>query len=572
MKSGVPELKFSPIFDRETPGGNAPCWRALAVIVACCALVCLLLLVETETAWGRWPFHLATALTQMVICFVAWRSVRVWRRRNAQTSDSSAELHDMRQAKETAESVNLAKSRYLANVSHEIRSPLNAIYGYAQLVESDYGVDAHEAAGVIRRCAEQMSTLIEGLLDISQVEHGVLRLNTSVVRLEPFISQLLGMVRPAATAKGLALDYVCEGRLPEFVRMDHGRLRQVLVNLLNNAIKFTDYGTITLSLRYVGQIATFEVRDTGPGIRPEDRATIFERFQRGGSDEIRSRPGAGLGLSISRAITGILGGQLELVDSPARGAIFRVTLMLGEVTGLMREQQSQRRVLGYQGPRHTVLVVDDDGNQRDFVTCLLRSLDFEVCEAADGETALTLAATRDFDLAILDITLPGLSGWEVATRLRARPASQSGPQRNPLQILMLSANSGEMHGPEFRSQLHDHFLIKPVEFETLTDAIGGLLNLSWVKELAQDDAAGAAATGPDNATCEALSQQGREHARNLRELLRIGYARGMEEEIRKLQAEAPELARLLFACLDRFDLAAMARILEGSLNETALPQ
>jgi DNA-binding response OmpR family regulator len=151
--------------------------------------------------------------------------------------------------------------------------------------------------------------------------------------------------------------------------------------------------------------------------------------------------------------------------------------------------------------------------------------------------------------------LPGLSGWEVAAGLRV-------PHGWPLQILMLSANSEQMHGPEFRSHLHDDFLIKPVEFAALADAIGGLLDLTWIKAIAQEEPAPRDATGRDFPP-ELLSPEAAEHTAQLRELLQIGHVRGMEEEIRKLQPDAPELAHSLFDCLDRFDLGAMSRILDG---------
>ena len=541
--------------DALPPGQIRHIWLPLAVLAGSVILACLLLLFEVTHHWLDWPIFLLIALAQMAICGVALRNMRDLRQRVVQAGVNSGELQTMRKAKDAAESVNLAKSRYLANVSHEIRSPLNAIYGYAQLVESDYGVEAQEAASVIRRCAEQMSTLIEGLLDISQVEHGVLRLNSAVVRLGPFISQLMGMVRQSAEAKGLTLSFVSEGRLPEYVRTDQGRLRQVLLNLLTNAIKFTDHGSVTLWLRYSGQIATFEVRDTGPGIRPQDRLAIFDPFERGGTEQAQSRPGAGLGLSISRAIVGILGGELELADSSSAGSIFRVTLMLGEVVGQPQLPKIKRRITGYDGPRRKLLVVDDDAGQRDFVTCLLRKLGFTVFEAGDGETALALAGEKAFDLVILDITMPGISGWQVAARLRERWGEK-------LQILMLSANSAEMHGPEFRSQLHDHFLIKPVEFATLTGALGTLLKLSWIMAMSGGDES-RAAPGDKASEPAVLSEQAANHARHLRELLRIGYVRGMEEEIRHLQNEAPDLAKELFICLDRFDLGSMAVILDG---------
>lgn len=458
---------------------------------------------------------------------------------------------------EAAETANLAKSRYLANVSHEIRSPLNAIYGYAQLVErAEQGVDPVEAAKVIRRCAEHLTSLVEGLLDVSQVEHGVLRVRSEDVRLGQFLEQIVSMMRPAAAAKGIGFAYQAPERLPEFVRFDQSRFRQVLLNLLSNAIKFTDHGEVTLAVRYAGQIATFEVRDTGPGIRPEELDTIFEPFERGDDAGKLARPGAGLGLSISRAIVEILGGNLEVESTPGQGTCFRVTMMLGEVAGKLEGSTQPRRRTGYEGPQRSVLIVDDEADQRLLLERLLTSLGFAVTACPNGETAVGIMQERRFDLAILDISMPGMSGWEVAMRLRQHYG-------RAIRILMLSANTQEFHKPQFAEPMHDHFLTKPVQFEVLTDTIGGLLELAWRLEAPADRSApqvpaddGAGLAGP----------AGR-HVERLKELLRIGYVRGIEAEIRALATHGPEakgLADRLFDRLDRFDLAGMKKELEGA--------
>ncbi|KAG5732490.1 hypothetical protein E4T56_gene6224, partial [Termitomyces sp. T112] len=241
---------------------------------------------------------------------------RRWQECHARWRQAASTIDENIKARQTAETANEAKSRYLAN---------------AQLVERNGGAGAQEAATVIRRCSEHITSLVEALLDISQVEVGVIRVKPEPVRLDQFIEQLIRMVCPAASAKGLEFHYETSGRLPAVVRMDQSRLKQVLLNLLLNAVKYTDEGSVTLFLRYSGQVATFEVRDTGPGIREEDQRAIFEPFERGGNDALHARPGVGLGLAIARAIMGILGGQLELADTSDEGTCFRLTIMLGEV-------------------------------------------------------------------------------------------------------------------------------------------------------------------------------------------------------------------------------------------------
>lgn len=486
---------------------------------------------------------------------------RRWQEALTHWRDAASAIDENAKARQAAETANEAKSRYLANVSHEIRSPLNAIYGYAQLVERNDGAGAQEAATVIRRCSEHITSLVEALLDISQVEVGVIRVKPEPVRLDQFMEQVIRMVRPAASSKGLEFHYETSGRLPAVVRMDQSRLKQVLLNLLLNAVKYTDHGSVTLSLRYSGQVATFDVRDTGPGIRDEDQRAIFEPFDRGGNDALHSRPGVGLGLAIARAIMGILGGQLELASTSEQGTCFRLTIMLGEVAQTSAKPAKPREVTGYLGRRRHILICDDDQEQRKFLSQLLTSLGFVVQTVPNGEAAVALVEGEDspeFDLAILDISLPGINGWTVAQHVRNRFGED-------IRIMMLSANAGEFHRPETRDPVHDQFLVKPVAFNQLIETIGGLLDLAWgVESEAVRPALPLFSASAENHVKDSGAVGDDDRTARLRELLRIGYVRGLEQEIRQLaaQPETAELAGKLFTCLDRFDLSGMTRILE----------
>ncbi|MBO9579476.1 MAG: response regulator [Sphingobium sp.] len=459
-------------------------------------------------------------------------------------------------AKQAAENASIAKSRYLANVSHEIRSPLNAIYGYAQLFERGEGVDAREAARVILRCSEHLANLVEGLLDMSQLESGVLRVRTEEVRFGPFMDQIVSMMRPSALSKGLAFHYEPPARMPDVVRLDPSRFRQVLINLLSNAIKFTEHGSVTLKVGYAAQIATFEVLDTGPGIRAEDHERIFERFEQGAAARheasgTRAKSGAGLGLAIARTIVEILGGRLELESDVGQGSCFRITMLLSEVAGRVSAPTAARKPLGYKGRQRSVLLVEDNTDQRFFMAQLLTSLGLAVSAASSGESAIDMLGDTAPDLAILDISLPGMSGWEVGAELRTRFGEA-------VQILMLSANSEELHRPDFETPDYDRFLVKPVEFETLADTIGELLGLVW--EWSEPEAEHA----PARLGQPAFGEDALPHVTRLQEYLRIGYARGIENEIKALEQAAPdagELVRRLYDCLDRYDLAGMAKLL-----------
>jgi signal transduction histidine kinase/CheY-like chemotaxis protein len=498
--------------------------------------------------------YLAVITAAVALGFRSFRNRANNRNADSETSTNFS-LVQLLQDKEAAESANAAKSRYLANVSHEIRAPLNSIYGYAQLVERGGKVSPKEAAKIIRQSAEHLTNLVEGLLDISQVENGVIHVNNDPVRLHAFIDQLASMMRPMATQKGLTFQYTLPDRLPEFVRADQKRLRQILINLLSNAIKFTSTGSVELRLSYSGQMAVFEVKDTGPGISSEDAERIFAPFERGNNSYTRSQHGVGLGLPITKALVQILGGNLEMDSVVGAGTTFRVTLMLPNVAGHMLETTPRRRAAGYTGERRSILAVDDDVHQLALMRNLLESLGFEVTIAVDGELAVDLAKTNAFDLAILDISMPGISGWETANRLRADHGAR-------LKIMMLSANAHELNRSQGQQTAHDLFLVKPVEIEGLIEAIGSQLSLNWIWE----DMTGSAPLAEDAATQQVdLPEETSGHIEEIRNLLRIGHVRGIEAAIKRLGEAAPEagpfVARL-YECLDRFDLASLAKQLD----------
>lgn len=521
---------------------------ALAAIALAAAIDVTLLIFDSRGGTALRPFHQVTLITLLVILFGVYLCYRLLRQRAQRQGIAALRFEELRLAKEAAEASNLAKARYLANVSHEIRSPLNAIYGYAQLVEQEADVNPRDAARIIRRCAEHMTALVESLLDISQLENGVLRVRSEVVCLPDFVDQIDSMMRPAAEAKGLRFEADLPEHLPEWVRTDQSRLRQALINLLTNAIKFTEQGSVTFRLRHRGQIAVFEIVDTGPGIAAVDRERVFDPYEQA---DASGQAGIGLGLPITKAIIEILGGKLELESVLGEGSCFRATLMLGEATSALAPEAVSRRIVGYEGERRAILVVDDDPDQRGFLERFLAGCGFDVVAAANGETAVSLCTARRFDLVVLDISLPGISGWETAARLRGLAPTE-------MPIIMASANAQEFHRPDYDKPAHDHFLVKPYRLDAMAEALSALLELSW-----QWEATGVAPpAGHDSGD---LPASARTHIEQLRELIRIGHVRGIEAEVARLAEVAPEQGRLvtaLYAALDEFNLAAMAKLLE----------
>ena len=461
-------------------------------------------------------------------------------------------------AKEAAEAANAAKSRYLAGVSHEIRSPLNAIYGYSQLLERDASIDPHEAGRVIRRSSEHLTNLVDGLLDISRIESGVLKLSRDVVPFPALMDQLAEMFRMQATAKGIEFRYSHSGRLPAFVRTDEKRLRQVLINLLSNAVKYTQRGHVALQVRYRSQIADIEISDSGCGIRPEDMERIFEPFDRGGMPAARAQPGTGLGLAIARVITQIMGGDLSVRSTPGEGSSFLLKLMLPEPAQEPPPTARLRRITGYDGPRRTILLVDDDDAQLAVFQQLLRPLGFTVYAASNGADGLALAARCKPDIALLDIQMGGMSGWELAEALR----TVHGPA---LRIVMISANAHEFAAGGDGASAHNGFVMKPVELEMLLDVLAVQLKLAWIT-----DGAGAPADEHPPALPLRPLPGAAPYLAELRRLGKMGHVRAIGAKLDEMERELPAsegLVETLRSRVRAFDLKTYLKMLDGVTHD-----
>lgn len=464
----------------------------------------------------------------------------------------------LQSARDAAEAANEAKTRFLASVSHEIRSPLNAIYGYAQLLERNDGQGVLRAARVIRRSSEHLSHLIEGLLDISQVESGSLKLSRDTIRFRTFLEQLIDMLALQAQARDLALVLDCPPGLPEFVRADQKRLRQVLINLVSNAIKFTDAGSVTLKVHYRNELATFEVIDTGIGIAPGDAGRIFAPFERV-SAEAEGRPGIGLGLAITQALVRIMGGDIQVVSTPGHGSRFTVRLMMSKPLVPPVEVAESGAVIGYDGRARTLMLIDDDPAHLAMLTGLFEPLGFRVETAGDGATGLALAARVQPDLVLLDVSLPGMSGWEIAQGLRRR----HGPG---LRIVMLSGEAEASVGGGDHGPANDMFVVKPFAFDALLDVIGEQLGLEWLHCAAADSPAVTRQT----ALTMALSGPARTHFAAIERLVRIGHVRAIEAEIDAIASLGPNAAPVadrLRDLLDSFDLRALSNFAKAAQSD-----
>jgi signal transduction histidine kinase/CheY-like chemotaxis protein len=458
----------------------------------------------------------------------------------------------LEKAKAVAESANTAKSRYIVGVIHEIRAPLNAIFGYAQLLERASSVRPEDAVRVIRRSAEHLSNLVDGLLDISQIETGALQLHRDRVNFPEFLDQIIDMFRLTAAAKGISFHDKRPDKLPRFIHTDEKRLRQILINLLSNAIKYTQAGSVTFEIRLGGQVAEFLVADTGMGIRAQDLAKIFEPFERGHMPAANAMPGTGLGLTISKLLTQILGGEITVESEPGKGSIFRVRMLLSAAGGNI-VPALDRRITGYAGKRRRIFIADDDADHLDLLREILLPLGFVLAIARDGETFL--AQLQDFaaDLAILDIAMPGRSGLDVAAALRAGG--------DAIKILIVSGNFHDAPRGAPAPEVYDAFLAKPVDIRALLELIRKLLDISWVYDTSP---------GPAAAT-QAQKYPAQKHLRDLLELGRIGYVRGIEAKLEEIAGAEPEtigFTQELQQIIRGFELARFTSYLETLLEDS----
>jgi len=467
----------------------------------------------------------------------------------------------LQQAKESAEAASKAKSRYVVGLSHELRTPLNAVVGYAQILERDPAIPVRrlDAIRVVRRNAEYLSGLIDGLLDISKIEAGRFHLNRNEVRLREFLDQLVDMFRLQAGTKGIEFVFLASDRLPVAVYTDENRLRQILINLLSNAIKFTDSGRVIMRVLYRNQVARFEVEDTGIGIGAGDLERIFQPFERAHLGQANAA-GTGLGLTITRMLAETMGGEITVRSEPGKGSVFQVKLLLSEVPRPRTAPPIEHRVRGYEGPRQTILVVDDDQVHRDLVRELLEPLGFNVFAAANGAACLSLVNECRPNLILLDVSMPDMDGWTVARLLR-----QSTRERPA--IIMLSAITMEKEREFEPDRVYDDYMIKPLDLRQMLEKFQTLLDIKWTTGVGPDAPPPPPAAPPQNGKGPPLGE-----IEALIHLGQIGHVRGINAKLAEIETNSPEhgaFVKDLRVIVNSFNLSRFLTVLEAQRSHHA---
>jgi signal transduction histidine kinase/CheY-like chemotaxis protein/HAMP domain-containing protein len=460
-------------------------------------------------------------------------------------------------AKEAAESANRAKSAFLANMSHEIRTPLNGILGYSQLMlrDSHLGPDARTNLNIINRSGEHLLALINDILDMSKIEAGQVRLNPAPFHLLDLLD-LEVMFRLRAEAKGLELNMPISPACQRSIEADEGKLRQVLVNLLGNAVKFTERGSIELRMsmteRAEGQFwLSAEVEDTGPGISAEEQTGLFRPFAQSQSGR-NVQGGTGLGLAISRQFIRLMGGELWLSSEVGKGSTFsfEVPVRLANER-FVSKKTGTRRVTGLQSAREAprVLVVDDEPNNRGWLTALLQIVGFAVREAEDGAVAIQLWQEWKPDLILMDIRMPVMDGLEATGRIRQLPGGTE------TVIIALSASALDEDRRVVIESGADDFLSKPCQENELLESMGARLNLSYLY-----DTGATLAPDPQSAPTQELPPE-------LVEDLQLAIRNGEKDRLDQLIERAGKLdvglARTLKDLADKYDYDALSYLLEG---------